>query len=352
MGAGTKVTTTRWAGLAVTFVLFGCSRPATDPGPDPSSFGPHAPPPSIPDPPDDATGAEIYAMQCASCHGPAGYGGVAPPLAGYTEGEDVFVPLVTATMPVGRPEACDIDCAKKLFDALPEIAPPVDDPCTAAERYPPRRLRLLTRRELKRTVEAIVPAPACGEHTFVYTPTGARPNQVLVSGSFNDWPEDEAAGAWPLAWSDLRGAFVLRRSLEDGTHTYKFVVDGAWIVDDANPDREPDGFGGENAIVRVACKDELPPADPYDRLPDEIRPEGFPFDDHAESAVVTTVHVTEHFEATRSLAARVTADLDRHVRCDPARSSCAEDFVRSFGAKAFRRPLSGRRGRALRRDRP
>lgn len=341
MGTGAQLMTSSRAALVVVCVLLGC-RPSSDDGSGPSSFVPNAPPPTnqIPDPPDDATGPELYAMQCATCHGPAGYGGVAPVLAGWDKGEDVWMPIVVRTMPVGRPEACDGICAKKIFDALAEIAPPVEDPCEGGERLPPRRLRLLTRRELRNTIEAIVPAPACDEIVFSYAPSGARPNEVLVSGSFNGWGEDATGGAWPLVWSDVRGAFVLRRTIADGTYSYKFIVDGNWIADPSSAEREPDGFGGENSVLRVACAGVEDAADPYDRLPEEIRPEGFPFDDHEASAVVTTVHVDEHFEATRSISGRVTRDLDRFVTCNPAASSCAEDFVRDFGARAFRRPLT------------
>jgi glycosidase len=37
---------------------------------------------------------------------------------------------------------------------------------------------------------------------------------------------------------------------------YKFVVDGdTWIADPANPRRSPDGYGGENSVLRVDCDD-------------------------------------------------------------------------------------------------
>jgi glycosidase len=34
---------------------------------------------------------------------------------------------------------------------------------------------------------------------------------------------------------------------------YKFVVDGAWIPDPANPRTSPDGYGGQNSVVRAEC---------------------------------------------------------------------------------------------------
>ncbi len=335
----TRVRSGAWpivAGWVVGIMMTACPRPdATAPRPESN-----APPAAIPDPPPGATGPELYAMQCASCHGAMGIGGVAPALAGWSKGEAVFVDVVAARMPVGRPEACDADCARTIFASLDTIAPAVDTRCDdAAPRWAPRRLRLLTRHELTRTVDALLPAPACDEHRFTFRPASGRPASVIVAGSFNGWAPTEAEGGWPMTWSPVRGAFVLTRALEDGAHTYKLVVDGTWMEDPEASDRAPDGFGGFNSVVEIACANAAPPADPYRGLPAEIRPEHFPFDDHVESAIVTPVHVTEHFEATRELAARVTDRIEDWVSCDPADAACSRAFVEAFGRRAFRRPL-------------
>lgn len=324
-------------GIVVAVAATGCPRPdATAPRPDTNP-----PVVDIPDPPPDATGPELYAMQCASCHGAMGVGGVAPQLAGWAKGQDVFVEVVASRMPVGRREACNTTCAETIFAALDTIAPAVDTSCEGTTpRHPPRRLRLLTRHELGRTIASLLPPPRCSEHRFSFRPTGARPSNVIVAGSFNDWASTAAEGGWPMVWSDVRGAFVLTRELQDGDHAYKIVVDGAWLEDPNATDRTPDGFGGFNSLVRIACANAAPPADPYRALPAEIRPEHFPFDDHEQSAVVTPVHVTEHFEATRELAARLVDRIDEWVTCDPSSATCARSFVASFGEHAFRRPLT------------
>jgi glycosidase len=44
---------------------------------------------------------------------------------------------------------------------------------------------------------------------------------------------------------------------------YKFVVDGTWMADPANPRTSPDGFGGENSVVRIDC-DQCPHPAPMD----------------------------------------------------------------------------------------
>ena len=47
------------------------------------------------------------------------------------------------------------------------------------------------------------------------------------------------------------GGWTLPLYLAEGTHTYKFTVDGEWIRDEANPDRLPDGEGGFNSVISI-----------------------------------------------------------------------------------------------------
>ena len=69
--------------------------------------------------------------------------------------------------------------------------------------------------------------------------------RVYLTGSFNNWQErglqmQRAAGGWEL-----------QLYLPEGTHTYKFLVDGNWHMDAANSDRLPDGHGGYNSVIRI-----------------------------------------------------------------------------------------------------
>jgi hypothetical protein len=59
--------------------------------------------------------------------------------------------------------------------------------------------------------------------------------EVSVAGTFNSW----APGATPLV---RRGdAWVGEVEAEPGRQAYKFIVDGRWILDPANPETEKDG---------------------------------------------------------------------------------------------------------------
>jgi 1,4-alpha-glucan branching enzyme len=74
---------------------------------------------------------------------------------------------------------------------------------------------------------------------------GAR--RVSVAGSFNDWRKDEiflqkTASGWALP-------FVLGA----GNHEYKFIVDGQWIPDPANPLNTEGPNGRGNSIMVVGA---------------------------------------------------------------------------------------------------
>jgi len=68
--------------------------------------------------------------------------------------------------------------------------------------------------------------------------------KVFVTGSFNNWKPNE------LAMRKTEPGWELPLYLADGTHTYKFVVDGRWYHDEKNPEKLPDGNGAFNSVIR------------------------------------------------------------------------------------------------------
>lgn len=102
--------------------------------------------------------------------------------------------------------------------------------------------------------DAAPPPPPCNEITFSYR--DATATSVWLSGS---WLAD-ADGVWPA--TPAEGALELVREGDTwsvttlvepiGRHLYKFIIDGdRWVPDPANPDREPDSFGGFNSVLDV-----------------------------------------------------------------------------------------------------
>jgi mono/diheme cytochrome c family protein len=289
-------------------------------------------------------GAEIYSSMCASCHGPQGEGGRAPALRDLKTPEPELVAFVSERMPLGKAGTCTGDCAA---DVVAYILATFKGPLVCEAPKPVARgLRLLTRREYRNTVADLLggtgsPSAPCGTTTFVYDPGATPRKSVHVAGSFNGWPQTVAGGGWPLAFGG--GKWSLTRALPPGKSTYKLVLDDSqWIADPANPKTEPDGFGGVNSVVDVACSTGGAggAADPTAAFPPDTRPEGFPFDDHGAGRVITSAHMDELFRAAASLAR--SADLSKIVRCDvkSGGEACLSELVSGFGARAFRRPLT------------
>jgi len=80
---------------------------------------------------------------------------------------------------------------------------------------------------------------------FTYTPTaGTSPTKVSLAGSFNDWSQTRD----PLTKGD-DGVWRASLSLDPGKHTYKFVVDGAWVADPSNPKTDDGGYGNSLLIL-------------------------------------------------------------------------------------------------------
>lgn len=79
----------------------------------------------------------------------------------------------------------------------------------------------------------------------VFTLNGfTNAKKVFVAGSFNNWkPKELAMVKTPLGWQ-------MPVYLAEGTHTYKFVVDGQWYDDEKNPEKLPDGRGAFNSVIR------------------------------------------------------------------------------------------------------
>ena len=72
-------------------------------------------------------------------------------------------------------------------------------------------------------------------------------DDIRVAGSFNGW--DPAAA--PMRRNERLGVHELHLALPEGTHEYKLVVEGRWMLDPYNGDRVASGIGSENNTVRA-----------------------------------------------------------------------------------------------------
>ncbi|MDP6986650.1 MAG: alpha-amylase family glycosyl hydrolase [Phycisphaerales bacterium] len=81
-----------------------------------------------------------------------------------------------------------------------------------------------------------------------------KAERVFLAGGFNGW----SASATPMH-IDPTGDWTVSLTLDPGLHHYKYIRDGQWMPDPRNPDRQPDGYGGENTLLRLGPAANLDP---------------------------------------------------------------------------------------------
>jgi rhodanese-related sulfurtransferase len=72
-----------------------------------------------------------------------------------------------------------------------------------------------------------------------------KARRVILAGSFNGWNPDE------LAMVKTSYGWSIPLFLREGTHAYKFIVDGNWITDPANKVTRNDGRGNINSFIGI-----------------------------------------------------------------------------------------------------
>jgi hypothetical protein len=73
----------------------------------------------------------------------------------------------------------------------------------------------------------------------------ADAKNVIVTGSFNGWNED----SYKMIQKD--GAWTYQVFLKPGKYTYKFIVDGKWLIDPANDVWEDNTVGTGNSVLWI-----------------------------------------------------------------------------------------------------
>jgi hypothetical protein len=97
-----------------------------------------------------------------------------------------------------------------------------------------------------------VGAPHAVDGGIQFTYHNPDAGKVTLAGTFNGWNADQL----PLV-NDGKGNWVIVQKLPAGKHEYKFVVDGSWFADTANPETSPDPYGGTNSLVTVSADGKL-----------------------------------------------------------------------------------------------
>jgi len=80
-----------------------------------------------------------------------------------------------------------------------------------------------------------------------FTITAPDAQEVFLVGEFNDWCGDDFRMR-----RFKNGVFKKSVKLPPGRYEYRFVVDGEWWTDPANPERSQNSFGSENSVITIS----------------------------------------------------------------------------------------------------
>ncbi len=90
-----------------------------------------------------------------------------------------------------------------------------------------------------------LPSPSLKGNTTFRLKGHPNARVVAVAGSFNDWNQSQVlCGKEGDEW-------ICRLDLKPGRYTYKFIIDGDWILDPANLETETDDRGHTNSVLVV-----------------------------------------------------------------------------------------------------
>lgn len=96
-------------------------------------------------------------------------------------------------------------------------------------------------------IPAIQPASEPASRSAVFSITAPEAKEVYIVGDFNHWKINEASRLAKLDDGNWQKKFAL----EPGKYRYKFVVDGEWILDSQNEEKEQNPFGTYDSVMKL-----------------------------------------------------------------------------------------------------
>jgi hypothetical protein len=90
-----------------------------------------------------------------------------------------------------------------------------------------------------------LPPPSLKGNTTFRLKGHTDANVVAVAGTFNYWNQSQ------FLFAREGDEWVCRVDLNPGIYTYKFIVDGNWLLDPANPETQEDEAGNVNNVLEV-----------------------------------------------------------------------------------------------------
>jgi MinD-like ATPase involved in chromosome partitioning or flagellar assembly len=101
--------------------------------------------------------------------------------------------------------------------------------------------------ELKEKMEEIIQQELPAMNEVVFTVAAPDAKEVYVAGDFNEWALNQKS-----RMEQDNGSWRKRIGLSEGKYRYRFVIDGKWVDDPANPVKEKNPFGEMDSLLEVS----------------------------------------------------------------------------------------------------
>lgn len=88
---------------------------------------------------------------------------------------------------------------------------------------------------------------ASGKNEVTFELQAGQGRTVCLAGSFNDWEPDNSQ----MSYNSVKKCYHMTLELAPGYHEYKFVINGEWILDEANPNFAANDFGTLNSVLII-----------------------------------------------------------------------------------------------------
>ena len=91
------------------------------------------------------------------------------------------------------------------------------------------------------------PSASAGRKRITFQVTAPARSDVSVAGSFNGWqPQTLSPGSGKGATTYARNFF-----LQPGSHQYKFIINGEWLLDPTCHESVPNDYGSLNSVLTI-----------------------------------------------------------------------------------------------------
>ncbi len=97
-------------------------------------------------------------------------------------------------------------------------------------------------------ISAIQPQQESAEREAIFSINAPSARDVYIVGDFNHWKMNEGSRLSRLE----DGSWEKKFALSPGKYRYKFVVDGEWMLDSQNAEREQNPFGTYDSVKKLA----------------------------------------------------------------------------------------------------